>query len=742
MLRTVFILICILCMISSCTSVEKQRISASEELANEVDSILQATNIQEIKYLFNEDRSELIKSSLPSINYPRKLNFQLSLVKELLRCNKTEEALTVIDQINQVISSSDIKLPLEIQQKFLLLHATVYLRQGELQNCIDNHQETSCIIPFSEEAIHINKSGSEAAIPLLLKVLKLNEDNYEAKWLLNIAYETLGKPKNDLNPKFIINFPSKTNEWRNRSLALGIDDSQLAGGVIADDFNNDGFLDIIVSSWGELDRLTYYENNGKTGFENKSSQTGLDQIPGGLNLNQADYNNDGFLDLFVMRGAWFETEGKIPNSLIRNNGDGTFTDVTKVSGVYSKAPTNSSVWLDVNLDGNIDLFVANESSSRAQFNNELWINNGDGTFSNKITSSGMNVHGWFKGATAVSLNKGSAVSDLFLSDYRGRNRLFKNLSTKDKIKFEEVSKEWNVELPKTSFSCWAFDYNNNGAEDVFVTAYGDAIGQITPSSSAAANYQGENVGATPIIYSNDGKTMTKIDSKNGLNKAAFTMGSNFGDIDNDGYLDFYLATGDPMISSIVPNLLYHNKMSSGSSSLKFEDVSFQTGTAHLQKGHGVAFADFDRDGDQDLYTVLGGAYEGDSFQNAYFENPGNDNKFVVLKLIGSKSNRAAIGARVKLTVKDVEGKRTDIHRKVTSGSSFGGNSLQLEIGVGQATEITNCEIIWPYENSFDSLNNLEINKAYKIVENSSAEHITYEEINFLDIERHKHHHEH
>ncbi|MCY3761624.1 MAG: VCBS repeat-containing protein, partial [Gemmatimonadetes bacterium] len=120
-----------------------------------------------------------------------------------------------------------------------------------------------------------------------------------------------------------------------------------------------------------------------------------------------------------------------------------------------------------------------------------------------------------------------------------------------------------------------------------------------------------------------------------------TMGCNFGDLDNDGYLDFYQGTGYPGYEALMPNVMYRNLGGTG-----FVDVTMAGGFGHLQKGHGVAFADLDYDGDQDVYMQLGGAYPGDMYGNALFENPGFDNNWIRVRLRGVQSNRAGMGAGI------------------------------------------------------------------------------------------------
>ena len=143
---------------------------------------------------------------------------------------------------------------------------------------------------------------------------------------------------------------------------LSLDVNNMAGGCIIDDFDNDGFLDIVTSSWGMDEEMHYFRNNGDGSFTDQSASTKLKELTGGLNLMQMDYNNDGFKDIFVLRGAWLRGNyGKQPNSLLKNNGDGTFTDVTITSGMLSFHPTQTATWNDFNNDGWLDVFIGNES---------------------------------------------------------------------------------------------------------------------------------------------------------------------------------------------------------------------------------------------------------------------------------------------------------------------------------------------------------------------------------------------
>ena len=190
------------------------------------------------------------------------------------------------------------------------------------------------------------------------------------------------------------------------------------------------------------------------------------------------------------------------------------------------------------------------------------------------------------------------------------------------------------------------------------------------------------------------------------------MGSNFGDLDNDGFLDFYLGTGGPSYGALVPNILFRNHEGE-----KFVDITASSGTGHLQKGHAVAFADINNDGNQDIFAEIGGATPGDKYYSALFKNPGqNRNNWIKIKLSGVKTNRAAIGARIKVIVENEDRAHREIHRSVTSGGSFGASPLEQHIGLGKASEVKTLEIWWPTSNTRQVFESVAANQVLEIRE--------------------------
>lgn len=199
----------------------------------------------------------------------------------------------------------------------------------------------------------------------------------------------------------------------------------------------------------------------------------------------------------------------------------------------------------------------------------------------------------------------------------------------------------------------------------------------------------------------------------GLMKPLFAMGCNYGDLDNDGFLDFYLGTGEPNMQAVIPNRMFRNDAGK-----RFQDVTTSGGFGHLHRGHAISFADIDNDGDQDIYAVMGGAYEGSIFPNLLFENPGTENNRITLQLEGVRSNRSAIGVRIRISVQK-DGEMVDIYRTVSTGGSFGSNPLRQEIGLGAAEAISKIEIRWPASETVQVFEDVPINRSYRIVEDAS-----------------------
>ncbi len=620
---------------------------------------------------------------------------------ELLRVTEHETNLGLLDRATRhadeaiaLIAAPASRAPRdsELRKAWAAAHmqrALAYLRLAEQQNCVKHPSDRSCIFPLEGGGVHADPAAAEQAFDDLQVFLDRNPDDLGARWLLNIVAMTLGRHPDGVDPALRVD-PRRHEavdglpRFVDAATRLGIAGFELAGGVVADDFDGDGFLDVVTSTSDPSGSLRLYHNDGDGGFSERTAAAGLDSQLGGLNLIGGDYDNDGDVDLLVLRGAWQFNDGRIRNSLLRNDG-ATFTDVTRHAGLALPArPTQAACWADFDQDGDLDLYVGNEAWAPAglDFPAQMFRNNGDGTFTDVAGDAGVTNDTYAKGVTAGDYDNDGDM-DLYVSNV-GPNRMYRNDGN---LRFTDVAPRLGLEGPlQRSFAPWFFDYDNDGDLDLFVGAYEALLEDV------ARDYIGaEQEVPPPALYRNEGDgTFTDVAVLAGLDRPWMPMGANFGDLDNDGFLDLYLGTGNPDLRTLVPNVALRSV-----GGARFEDVTVSTGLGHLQKGHGIAFADFDHDGDQDIYHQLGGFYPSDAFANALFVNPGGGGGQLVIELRGERTNRLGVGARITLIVDTPHGGR-EIHRAAGSVSSFGGSpSGRLEIGLGDATRIGELHVWWP-----------------------------------------------
>ncbi len=587
-----------------------------------------------------------------------------------------------------------------------------YLRLGETENCCARNTIDSCVFPIRGAGVHTATEGSWNAIEEFGKVLETVEPDTElhlsAKWLLNIAHMTLGQYPDQVPPEYRIppeRFQTRTDFPRFHNIApeMGLDTFSNLGGAIFDDFNGDGWLDLVVSSWHPADPLRVYVNRGGREFEDRTGQSGLEGIGGGCNLIQGDYDNDGDLDIFVLRGGWLYENGQHPSSLLRNDGNGVFRDVTFEAGLaYPAYPTQTAAFADYDLDGDLDLYIGNESSDRLPAPSQLFRNNGDGTFTDVADEAGVTHDQMAKGVTWGDFD-GDRYPDLYVSNYGFMNRLYWNNGDGT---FWDVAIEENVHAPEESFAAWFWDSDNDGVLDLFVSDYSGEVEDV------AAYYFGMSSGEKHdrLYRGLAGGGFEDVSRSQRLNRPTFAMGANFGDLNNDGFLDIYLGTGWPDYSELMPNVMFLSR-----EGREFVDVTTEGGFGNLQKGHGVSFADFDNDGDQDVFIEMGGALKGDRYFDVLHENPGFGNDWIAVTLRGTRSNAAAIGSRIRVVVVNT-GVERSVYRHVNSGGSFGANPLRQTIGLGRDAEIGRIEVFWPVTGRTQVIENPPKNAFLEIVE--------------------------
>lgn len=626
---------------------------------------------------------------------------------------QTEEAVASLDQALQEARRLEHPLQRELEVTIARSTAVGYLRLAENENCVCCQTGESCLFPTGPGGIHQQQRGSRKALEHLTWVLSQRPDHLSARWLLNIAAMTLGEYPDAVATEHRVPPPSLESgepfpKFRNIATRAGIDVLNNSGGMIADDFDNDGRLDVVISSWNPAGQLRFFTNADSGRFVERTEPARLAGLCGGLNIVQTDFDNDGFLDVLVLRGAWLGERGKQPSSLLRNDGAGGFEDVSFDVGVGDfRLPAHSGSWADYDNDGNLDLYIGREQLAPGHAPpSQLFHSRGGGRFDEVAATAGVANRAFAKGVQWGDYD-GDGFPDLYVSNMNGANRLFHN--NRDGT-FTDVALELGVALPRTSFACWFWDYNNDGWLDLFVASYAGDV------ASVAASYFGAPVEDEPDrLYEGDGRGgFCDVSLERGLAKATLVMGANFGDLDNDGRPDFYLGTGATSLDSLMPNIMMHNRDGKG-----FTNVTTAGGFGHLQKGHGIAFADFDNDGDQDVFSQLGGAYRADAFRNALYENPGFGNHWLVVELVGVSSCRCAIGARVSARITE-NGQARTIHQWLTSGGSFGANPLRLHLGLGRAANVDQLEVVWPASGLVQRLQNVAGNQSILLVERAAA----------------------
>jgi hypothetical protein len=584
----------------------------------------------------------------------------------------------------------------------IYFHGITALRRGETENCVRCRGESSCILPISAAAVHTDPAGSRLAIGHFTEYLKRFPDDLEVRWLLNVAYMTLGEHPNKVPSEYLVSLDHylkndfSIGKFRDIGQLVGVNRFNMAGGAVMEDFDNDGRLDLAVTTFNPVEHMAYYHNSGNGTFEERTESAGLVQQLGGKNLVQTDYNNDGHMDIFISRGAWLNYP--IRQSLLRNNGDGTFTDVTRQTGLLDPVNSTHSSWADYDNDGWLDVFVLNETSY-----NRLYHNRRDGTFEEVSARAGVrgDPNAMCKGANWIDYDNDD-YPDLFVDNFYADARLYHN--NRDGT-FTDVTSSMGIDGPRKGFSCWAWDYDNDGWLEIFATCYDFSLEAVVKGLLGQPHTRLSN----RLFHNLKGQGFENKTREAGLDMVFETMGCNFGDFDNDGFLDFYLGTGDTDLSGLMPNRMFKNV-----DGKRFADITASSGTGNLQKGHGVSCADWDRDGDLDIFIEMGGVTNGDKYHNILFQNPGQGNNWLTVKLVGKKSNRAAIGARIKVVTKGE--KSLTIHRHVSSGSSWGANPLEQHIGLARADGVATLEVHWPASGTTQVFRDIPANRAIEVTE--------------------------
>ncbi len=644
------------------------------------------------------------------------------LAFEQLRAGDTRSAFATLASFERLLQA-DPALSAADQQQLHELRSIAYLRLGETENCAAMHGQHSCVFPLRGSGVHHLPEGAEGATRNMTWLLDHNPEDALSSWLLNVTAMQLGTyprsvPAKWLLPPKLFQSEADPGEFPDYATLAGVDVISHAGGAVVEDFDGDGLLDIATTSSGPLDPMHLFHNNGNGTFTDIADQAGLHGELGGLNLVLTDFDNDGHPDLLVLRGGWWGKYGNYPLSLLRNRGNGTFEDVTLHAGLMHDGPTQTAAWADYDNDGWLDLFVGYESTPGNTQPSRLYHNNHDGSFTDVTATAHLSTQAFVKGVAWGDFNN-DGRPDLYISMREGKNRLLRNDGPEDPAhpdpahwRFTDVTDRAGVAPKGNTFATWFFDYDNDGWPDLFVAGYWTGSMQDVGRFEAG---QPADAGLPHLYHNNHDGTFTDVAHAVHLDRAILTMGANFGDLDNDGWLDVYLGTGDPSYQALLPNRMFRND-----GGTRFQDVTTSGGFGHLQKGHAIAFADIENRGQEDIFEEMGGAFAGDAYQSALYRNPGHPGHSVTLKLEGVTSNRAAYGARIEAVFRDGKQER-HVFRTVGAVSSFGGNPMEQHIGLGSANTLEELRIRWPANYTHEQIfRQIPADHRYEVVEGSST----------------------
>jgi tetratricopeptide (TPR) repeat protein len=575
--------------------------------------------------------------------------------------------------------------------------ADCHLKLGNFLTAIDLLRSTGSQHPEASEPKFHEAAGLmrmkrffEAIHPLKQAIDLAKVDFLEAKWNLRMATLHAGESVDDIEEKYRITikpgFPPAFPIPRFKDVAkkAGVDELSKARGSAWRDMNGDGWLDLLAA--GESATHALWLNNRDGTFKKISKQAGIANPEGGWATLWIDYDNDGDGDMLITRDAW---QGAAINYLYQNNGDGTFTDVAVDAGIEGVGDTFCAAYGDYDNDGWVDLYVGN-GLSRGGAPNNLYRNNGDGTFTDCAVLAG--VDDGIQPTIGVVWGDydNNGLLDLYVSNYGTANSLYRNLGNG---RFENVALEAGVLRPTKGFVTFFFDYNNDTWLDLFVACWSDQMADVIRSMSSGEPTRTWN---RPVLYRNnhDG-TFTDVTKEAGMARSYGTMSANYGDINSDGFAEIYLGNGGPPMDRFDADRLF---MNNGDGT--FSDITEAAGTGNIAKGHGTTFADYDKDGDLDIYSPQGGAggNPGDAQINSLYQNPGNGNHWMTVHAFGGKGripdgkvNRDGIGTR--MTAK--AGGRT-VHGVVSGGQAFGvTNPLPLWFGLADQTVVDTLRIDWP-----------------------------------------------
>jgi len=564
--------------------------------------------------------------------------------------------------------------------------------QEALRVLLPHLKDRPGIAPYVVATIYLRMEQYVQGIPYALQACRDTPTDIRYRWMLRVLTILSGRPEKSIPSDLRITMPpSAASPFRFQDVTdeAGVGRLALGRGAAWGDFDNDGRDDILVGAERAPFRLLHNLGNGK--FEDVAPQLGLVD-PVGLGCYAAqfiDYENDGYQDIFLASNGW-GGGGRL--FLFHNDSARRFTDVTASAGLGAPVNAFGASWADYDNDGLVDLAVATGIVDPPDGDRlRLFHNEGNGKFREVGREAGLSqVANWI--SVCWGDYDGDGRQDLLATSFNKGCFLFRNMGNG---RFEDVSEPAGVRNSHHTYTAEFFDYDNDGRLDLFVSTYpnGDFKGMIHDEISGARVPPEQR----QLLFHNNGDgSFTNVTEPAGITGWYGAMSSQVADIDNDGYPEIFLGTGNPALDWTEPKVLFHNDGKG-----HFTDIASSAGLIHYGMLHGIVFSDFDNSGNLSLFGSFGGFYWGTRETSRLYRNPGCGNQALEVRLVGTHSNRDAIGARVTAVV---NGRR--IFHWVNGGDGFGTlNSRIVHIGLARATQVDLLEIDWPrgFHQSFQNV---------------------------------------
>jgi len=551
-----------------------------------------------------------------------------------------------------------------------------------LSKLLPTIKERPGIGPYTVAIIYLRMERCAEGIPYALQACRDTPDDIRYRWMLRTLTILAGQPESTIPKEFRLKvapgFPS-TFQFCDVTEVAGTDRLALGRGAAWGDFDNDGRDDILVGA--ERAPFLLLRNRGDGEFENVAERMGLvDPLGVGSYSSQfIDYDNDGFQDIFLCGNGW---GGAARLYLFHNEGGKRFVDVTQSAGLAVPIDAFSASWADYDNDGYVDLAVAAgviepEGGDRIR----LYHNDGNGRFHEVGEQAGLTQKARWISACWGDYD-GDGRPDLLATSFDKGPFLYRNLGGG---RFEDVTDRAGIRTQAHAYTCEFFDYDNDGKLDAFVSTYpeGDYKGMIQTKLSGAAVPRAQR----QLLFRNNGDgTFRNVTEEAGITGWYGAMSSQIADVDNDGFEEIFLGTGNPEMDWCEPKPLFHNEGNG-----QFREISDSAGLVHYGMLHGMAFSDYDNSGNLSLFASFGGFYWGTRETSRLYRNLGSGKLALEVRLVGTTSNRDAIGAKVSA----LAGKRR-IFKWIDGGNGFGSsNSRVVHLGLGHETRVNQLQIEWP-----------------------------------------------